>query len=330
MGRGERGGAASDSASIAVVVQRLGVLLAAGTAPASAWGHVAHAGTARVVREIAEACAAGVPVPDALLAAAESPRETAAAGARFGFRARTGADADAAAHGDAWRAVAAAWEVAERAGAPISSTLAALAESLRDLDQLERETAAALAAPAATARLVMVLPPIGVVFGAALGFDTVSVLFATAPGWACLAAGGALLFGARAWNRRLLRSARRSEVTPGLRLDLLAVAMSGGAAIDRGVEAVAGAMERCGLEVDDATAAEETLELSRRAGVPAAHLLRTEAQEQRRRARGEGAKRAATLGVTLMLPLALCVLPAFMLLGVAPLMMAVITSTIGV
>jgi tight adherence protein B len=56
--------------------------------------------------------------------------------------------------------------------------------------------------------------------------------------------------------------------------------------------------------------------------------LRAEANEARRAARSVGERKAATLAVTLMLPLGLCILPAFMVLGVAPLLIAVISSTV--
>ena len=71
------------------------------------------------------------------------------------------------------------------------------------------------------------------------------------------------------------------------------------------------------------------LALSRRAGVPAGELLRSEAEEERRAARAEAAARASVLGVRLMLPLGLCILPAFMVLCVAPLLIAVVTSTVS-
>ena len=70
------------------------------------------------------------------------------------------------------------------------------------------------------------------------------------------------------------------------------------------------------------------LDLSSRAGVPAAELLRSEAEQLRRDARSAGQRRAATLSVTLMLPLGLCVLPAFMLVGVVPLLISVLSSTL--
>src|SRR5690606_28228748 len=138
-----------------------------------------------------------------------------------------------------------------------------------------------------------------------LGFDTIPVLATTPPGWACLVLGGALLMAGRAWTRRLLRGAAQQSTTPGLDLDLLAIAVGGGASIDRAREAVRAALERCELPNRDMALAEATLDLSRRAGVPAAGLLRAEATQQRSTARGHGARAAAKLGVTLMLPLGL-------------------------
>ena len=72
---------------------------------------------------------------------------------------------------------------------------------------------------------------------------------------------------------------------------------------------------------------ERIIELSARAGVPSAELLRAEAEELRRLARASAAKKAAVLSVRLMLPLGLCILPAFMVLGVAPLALSLMSST---
>jgi tight adherence protein B len=60
------------------------------------------------------------------------------------------------------------------------------------------------------------------------------------------------------------------------------------------------------------------LRLSRRAGARAVELLRADAAEQRRRARTDGRLRAARLSSRLLLPMGVCTLPAFLLLGVAP------------
>ena len=59
-------------------------------------------------------------------------------------------------------------------------------------------------------------------------------------------------------------------------------------------------------------------------GASVAPLLYAEAQQQRRMAGRAAEKRAAALGVKLVLPLGLCALPAFIALGIVPVVMAMI------
>ena len=228
--------------------------------------------------------------------------------------------------GEAWRGLAAAWQIATDAGAPLGPTLHRFAASLRGLADNERDARTALAGPQATTRMVMVLPLVGVLFGFALGFDTVGTLFTTPAGIACLLAGNGLVLLARFWSSRLLRAARPSTSVQGLGFDLVAIAMSGGSSIAKALAAVDAATVEHELPVDDV---DDILSLSSRAGVPAALLLRSAAEQARREARSAGQRAAEKLSVTLMLPLGLCILPAFMLLGVAPMMIAVVSSTVG-
>jgi tight adherence protein B len=226
------------------------------------------------------------------------------------------------ARGGAWVGLASAWRIAIATGAPLAASLARYAASLRSLDDARRETEIALAGPRATSRLVIALPPIGVVFGGILGFDTLGTLFTTPAGLICLLTGAALLLLGARWNRRMLRTAQAADTAPGLALDLMAIAVAGGGSLDHArslVEPLVPSME----SVDD------VLDLSRRAGVPAAAMLVAEAEEQRREAAAAAKSAAAVLAVRLMLPLGLCVLPAFMALAVAPLLLAVISSTVS-
>lgn len=352
---------APDVARIASVVQRLAVLLAAGVAPVSAWGYLREG---EVAQRIADDASRGTPIPDAIVAAllgAQPPVP----------------DAESA----AWRGLATAWAVATEAGAPLAPTLREFAGSLRSLAQAQREIHLALAAPAATAKLVMALPLVGVLFGMVLGFNTFATLTSTPIGLACLVIGGGLMLAAAAWNRTLVRTAQPRDLTPGLEFDLVAIAVSGGAALDRSRASVERAIATYGPSAaasptdsravfraqrphpagdrgtgvhrtmarhsdgqrsdspdadeqltgvdEQLTGVDAVLDLSRRAGVPAAELLRSEAEEARRSARAEVQERASTLAIKLMLPLGLCVLPAFMVLGVFPLLVTVITSTVS-
>jgi tight adherence protein B len=292
---------APNVAQVAAVVQRLAVLLAAGVAPAAAWGYLREG---ELASRIAAGASAGDSIPDAIVAAVREAPATEAL---------------------AWRGLATAWAVAGDAGAPLAPTLREFALSLRDLAQAQREITVALAGPVATARLVMALPVVGLLFGIVLGFNTLGTLFTTPPGWACLGLGGTLMFVASRWNRRLVRSAQPRDLTPGLEFDLVAIAVSGGGALDRARERYS--LARPGIGTRDAAGIEAVLDLSKRAGVPAAELLRSEATERRRSARAEVQERAQALAVRLMIPLGVCVLPAFMVLGVVPLLITVIEST---
>lgn len=294
--------AGSHLSEVAAVAQRLAVLLAAGVAPVSAWMYVAEASSST----IASAVVSNGDPPAAILAAAP------------GF---------STLESEAWRGLAAAWWVATSAGAPLAPSLRDYAHSIRALAGAQRDLQVALAGPIATARMVMALPAIGIVFGVALGFDTLHTLLATAPGWLCLALGCALLFAASRWNRRLIAAAQPPAAAPGLECDLMAIAVSGGGSLERARVLIGQCIERFGLVVEVGRT-HEVLELSRRAGVPAGELLRSEGTELRRAARAEAQERAARLSVRLMLPLGLCVLPAFMVVGVFPLLLSVISSTV--
>jgi tight adherence protein B len=72
----------------------------------------------------------------------------------------------------------------------------------------------------------------------------------------------------------------------------------------------------------------EVLELAQRAGVPAAALLRAAAEDVRDDAAAAGLAAAERLSVRLVLPLGVCVLPAFVLVGVVPVVVGVLSSTV--
>ncbi|WP_210415913.1 type II secretion system F family protein [Humibacter ginsenosidimutans] len=312
--------------AVADIAQRLAVLLAAGVPPGAAWGYLLEAmsddeeGVSRsVLASASEAGARGGDVPRAIASSADLavPR-----------RARRGRRPDETEVLSAWRGLAAALQVATEAGSPLANALRDLATALRDLGQAQRDREAAMAGPRATARMVIALPVIGILFGAGLGFDTMHVLFATPIGIALLLIGASLLLAAGAWNRALLRRSRAVELLPGLAMELVAVAMSGGGSAAGAVDRVTGVCARFGLAPPVDRSVASVLTLSERAGVGAVELLHAEADQERRDARGAAQTASAALGVRLMLPLAVCVLPAFMVLSVAPLVLSILSSTV--
>jgi tight adherence protein B len=283
-------------------VLQLAVLLQAGVAPVRAWGHLAAAGNPSAQRVVA-ATAHETPLPAAI----------------------------AAIGSDAWREVAVAYQVASTVGAPLAACLRSLATALSDAQEAADDVRVALAEPAGTARLMAWLPLLAVGLGAALGFDTFGTLFASPLGIACLAAGGALIMVAHRWTARLVRAAQDTPGVPGLDAELVAIALSGGVSIERALAVVADAGALRGPEVPAATdgaadTVEPVLALSRSAGVPAVELLRASAAHARHRARVDGRLRAARLSSRLLVPLGVCTLPAFLLLGVAPMLLSVMST----
>ncbi|MFD5866178.1 type II secretion system F family protein [Agromyces sp. NPDC127015] len=318
--------------AIAGVTERLAVLLAAGVPAANAWRYVsigprAEPAPGRAGRERhAHVDEPVEPSPDECILAAAA---AAAAAGDDVVEAIERARAEQPGAAPTWAVLAAAWSVAAEAGAPLAASLRSLALVLRDEAQLRRDVGTALAGPAASARLVSALPVVALGFGSLLGFDTVGVLVGNPLGLACLALGVLFLWAGARWNRRLARSASVSRADAGLELELLAIAMSSGASVDRSRDLARRAMRRHLSLGGGDNAVDGVVELAARAGAPVAELLRAEAFRVRRAARTEGESRAAALGVRLMLPLGLCVLPAFVLLGVAPLMISVVTGTLG-
>lgn len=290
-------------AAVAAVAQRLAVLLAAGVAPSSAWTYVADGADSVVPAAVA----ARGEVDSTILEVSAGLPPLEAGG---------------------WCGLAASWAVATDSGTPLAPSLRDYAASLRSLAQAQRDVQVALAGPVATARMVMALPLVGVLFGLVLGFNTLATLFTTPPGWVCLVVGGALMLAAARWNARLVRAAQPTDASPGLEFELMAIAVSGGGSLEKARAALDSAVARFGLQAQPERV-DPVLELSRRAGVPAAELLRSEAHEARRVASADARERAETLSVKLMLPLGLCVLPAFMVLGVLPLMISVISTTVS-
>lgn len=289
-----RRGVLDTGADTATSVQTLAVLLQAGAVPVVAWRHLASIGDVH-----AESIVARVDAGASLIAAID-------------------------AEGGSWRDLAAAWEVATIVGAPLAEVLRMIAETIRDAASAADDVRIAMAEPAGTARLLLWMPFAGLLLGFALGFDTVGVIVGTPAGAGCVVAGLLLVLAARGWTARLLRRARPEPGTPGMRAELMAVALSGGASISRALRLVD---ESPASHRGDDARISSVLELSRSAGVPAAELLRASAGQERHASRVEGRMRAAKLSTKLLIPLGVCTLPAFLLLGVAPLLLSVLRST---
>lgn len=247
--------------------------------------------------------------------------------------------------------IAAACRLSYRLGAPLAEVLEECANGISEAADAEAAKKIALAAPKATARLLGALPLVAFALAAALGAHPVEVAIGGGIGsWAIGA--GVVLWGAGAvWSWRLIRQAHvESEgVDPALVVDLTRVALQSGAAIPEALSALADALPDPELgktarmllygaaweqawEAADARyqILADALEPAWQDGAAPAILLQRAGSNFRARRARQAREAAQKLGVRLVLPLGLCLLPAFMALGLAPVIISMATSVLGI
>ncbi|WP_314921244.1 hypothetical protein [Actinomyces oris] len=234
-------------------------------------------------------------------------------------------------------------------GAPLADILQTVAGGVAESGHAEASRRAALAGPRTTARLLACLPVVGLGLGMLVGADPAALLLDGGVGSAVGALGIVLMGVGHLVTRRLIRAATAEGdvVDEALVLDLAAAALSAGASVPGVLTALGAALEEesagvvgrallLGAPWEEAWQAPEDeqwrarrscLESCLRPGwedgaSPAALLAATAASLRAgRHARDEEA--AERLAVRLVLPLGACHLPAFVILGIAPVVASV-------
>lgn len=171
-----------------------------------------RAAAADVVLALAAELATGLP--------AETALQRAGAGRDFMQgsvgAARVGGDIPAALRADgeefeltALVALAAVWQVSAGSGAGLADASYRLGTAALQRERMRRELASQMAGPRATARVLAVLPLVGLVLGSGLGGSPVAWLLGTPVGLAVTAAGVLLEVAGLLWVRRLVRGVER-------------------------------------------------------------------------------------------------------------------------
>lgn len=304
--RAERG----PGGDVRVVVMQVVALLRAGASPGASWSRAVGVGVDLT----------GVPDVDGL---------TRVLGARHA------------------EAVVAATRLALDVGAPLGRVLEQVAGTLVAEAESRAEREAALAGPRTTGRLLMWLPIVGGLLGWALGADPVGTATDGGIGSLAVGAGLVLLVTGRVWSDRLVAAARGAD-QPGVDvqvvLELVAAALRSGAGVPRALKATGAAvggadgvvLTRAGhalvlgaawerawtgvpRELDPLVRALRGAWLD---GAAPGEALRAAGEEVRHGRRADARTAAARLGVRLVLPLGTCYLPAFVLVGLVPVLLA--------
>ena len=235
-------------------------------------------------------------------------------------------------------------------GAPLADVLDAIGGAIDDAQALEEARRVAAAGPLMSARVLAALPLVGVVSALALGASPWQFYAGGAAGRMCASIGVAAWAAGVASCRRILARCRRVEegVDGALACDLVASALACGVAIPRALEALA---EACAAEALSWAAASlrlgatwadawedtpewsrplrDALEASWTSGTAPDTLLARSAAWERRSRLVDAKAQAEELSVRLVGPLGAFFLPAFLTLGIAPLL-AHLVGGIGV
>ncbi|EWC94622.1 type II secretion system protein F [Actinomyces sp. ICM54] len=235
-------------------------------------------------------------------------------------------------------------------GAPLADVLDAIGSAIDDAQALEEARRVAAAGPLMSARVLAALPLVGIACALALGASPWQFYTGGAAGRVCAFVGVAAWAAGVASCRRILARCRRVEegIDGALACDLVASALACGVAIPRALDALADACVdealswaaaslRLGATWADAWedtpewshSLRDALEASWTSGTAPETLLARSAAWERRSRLVDAKAQAEELSVRLVGPLGVFFLPAFLALGIAPLL-AHLVGGIGV
>jgi Flp pilus assembly protein TadB len=245
--------------------------------------------------------------------------------------------------------VSIALAVAERTGAPLADLLDRIEErhryAARQVARAEAESAGARV----TTVLLLLLPLGGIGLGQLIGVPAGRILLHTPIGATCVVVALALQFVGLLWVTRITahQPERGSSAQLPLAAEMVAAVLRAGVPVDHGVLAVAevlpledrltrvGRALRLGAPADaawrhlaDLAGAHRLITAAARSsgsGAALASGLRRVANDLRADEADRAEARVRRAGVLLVLPLGLCFLPAFVLAGLTPVVIAVVS-----
>lgn len=207
------------------------------------------------------------------------------------------------------------WQLglAQHTGGSLNHAIDAWIAQQDHLTSMEQEKQVALQGPKLTAKLTHFVPWLALLLAQAFGLNPLGFLFGSALGWILLVVALVLSWLAYGWTNRIVRVF--SEVTPGdpgVCYSGLALMLRSGLGVGSGLKL----LKRNGLQVPqqlNVLVATQT-----RVGAGLAAVLQTQAEWERSKSRQQQREDLARLPIRLLYPLAVLLLPQFMLLTVLP------------
>ena len=214
------------------------------------------------------------------------------------------------------------WDVAKDSGGNLALALDRLAQVFDSQHRQSSELKVAFASPRASANLILMLPLLAVIFAELLGLPTISSAFETSLGALAVGVGLILLIVARVISLRMLEKAKPREADPGAFLDAVVIGLSAGLSPKASSSL---AQTKSVLNFGEQVSGEQISQLldavgiSEQSGIALTGILSARADALRHRLWNRRRQALAKLSISLLLPLGLAALPAFVFLAVVPL-----------
>ncbi len=223
------------------------------------------------------------------------------------------------------------WNFALTTGAAPAKVFEVCAEAFTEAAENARQARVQLAGPQAATRMVMVLPVIAIAGGMLAGYSPMKFLFGTPLGLMSLLVASALVFVAHCWSQQMMKKAQHWDWARGMATEVMAISLSAGQSLLQAQNWARDIAENYLVDSEIARSelrsCDSFVQLAQNTGVALSGLLRSHAQLERAEAQEQAQMRIEKLSVQLMIPLGVCVLPAFIAVGVLPLVASVISST---
>ncbi len=226
------------------------------------------------------------------------------------------------------------WKSASEFGGPIVAALNRVTDVLERQFKNQNEVDLAFAGPQATAKLVMWLPALALLLAQLVGMNPLSAILSSLLGALSVSLGVGLMVAGRLWTKRLLSRALPDPKDPeaidrGAYLDCVLIGLQAGLPLSHARERAEELFELVfenRPNVKNFEVLETAAELSRTTGAALSQILSSEADSFRTEQRHEIATRISKLGVQLMIPLGVAVLPAFVLLSIVPIAISLLSQ----
>lgn len=209
-------------------------------------------------------------------------------------------------------------EITKVVGGQIAPTLDRFATVLLTLENSRNELALAVAGPKASSRLVISLPILVFVGAGIAGIPIFQTLSKPSIVWISLGLGILLFWLGNRWTSKLLAEANPRTTDPGFEFDALAIAVQAGLPLGMAAEQL--------RDFVGSVEVSELQELSTGSGIALVELLQERANSLRIEQFTADRMKIQKTSISVLWPLGLTVLPAFVLIAIVPVGVALIQS----